>query len=124
MPVESKVGRRRRFGNDDAQLCAQGLCLEEMFGVAVPRGAIFHADSKRRREVEFTAELRQLTETAVAELHRLARMQASDSDSDTKLPPAVFKEACEACSLYEICLPRITNGNPGYARAARALFEI
>ncbi len=59
-PVEFKVGKRRRWENDDAQLCAQALCLEEMFGVAIPRGAIFHADSKRRREVEFTAELRQL----------------------------------------------------------------
>src|SRR5438445_7420699 len=29
-PVEYKVGRRRVFENDDAQLCAQALCLEEM----------------------------------------------------------------------------------------------
>ena len=59
-PVEYKKGKRRAFENDDAQLCAQGLCLEEMFGVTVERGAVFHAASKRRREVEFTAELRQV----------------------------------------------------------------
>src|SRR6266568_3840559 len=28
VPVEFKVGRRREFENDDAQLCAQALCLE------------------------------------------------------------------------------------------------
>src|SRR5262249_1050212 len=65
-PVEFKLGKRRRWHNDDAQLCAQALCLEEMFGTSVPRGAVFHADSKRRREVEFTAELRASTERAIA----------------------------------------------------------
>ncbi len=44
-PVEFKIGKRRRWENDDVQVCAQGLCLGEMFGVPVPRGAIFHADS-------------------------------------------------------------------------------
>ncbi len=115
-PVEYKKGKRRVFENDDAQLCAQGLCLEEMFGVTVERGAVFHAASKRRREVEFTAELRELTEDAIAELHRLA---ASGS-----VPAAVFKPACEECSLYEICLPRVTCGTGGAARAASRLFEI
>src|ERR1039458_5378273 len=56
-PVEYKKGKRRAFENDDAQLCAQGLCLEEMFGVTVERGAVFHMARKRRREVEFTAEI-------------------------------------------------------------------
>ena len=53
-PVEFKVGKRRQWENDDAQLCAQALCLEEMFQTTIPRGAIFHADSKRRRDIEFT----------------------------------------------------------------------
>jgi CRISPR-associated exonuclease Cas4 len=55
-PVEYKKGKRRQFENDDAQLCAQALCLEEMFKLPVERGAVFHAESKRRREVEFTPE--------------------------------------------------------------------
>ena len=114
-PVEYKKGKRRAFENDDAQLCAQALCLEEMFGVRVERGAVFHAASKRRREVEFTAELRKLTEEAVAELHRLV---ASGS-----VPAAVFKPACEGCSLYTICLPQVTGAPGGVARASRRLFE-
>ena len=60
-PVEYKKGKRRQFENDDAQLCAQALCLEEMFKLPVERGAVFHAESKRRREVEFTPALRQST---------------------------------------------------------------
>jgi CRISPR-associated exonuclease Cas4 len=114
-PVEYKKGKRRQFENDDAQLCAQALCLEEMFGVAVGRGAVFHAASKRRREVEFTPELRKVTEDALTELHGLI---ASGS-----VPAAVFKPACEECSLFNICLPKMTSHPPGLARAARELFE-
>lgn len=50
-PVEYKKGKRRRFDNDDIQLCAQALCLEEMFDVSVTEGCIYHAASKRRRQV-------------------------------------------------------------------------
>jgi CRISPR-associated exonuclease Cas4 len=126
VPVEYKKGKRRAFENDDAQLCAQGLCLEEMFGVKVLRGAVFHAASKRRREVEFTAELRKLTEEAIGELHRLVGgFQNSDLRFQMPaLPPAVFKPACEECSLYKICLPQLTGAPGGVARAARRLFEI
>ena len=70
-PVEYKRGRRRKWDNDDVQLCAQALCLEEMLGVPVLAGAIFHLTSKRRREVPFDDRLRQLTEAAVARLHEL-----------------------------------------------------
>jgi CRISPR-associated exonuclease Cas4 len=125
-PVEYKKGKRRAFENDDAQLCAQGLCLEEMFGVTVERGAVFHAASKRRREVEFTAELRKSTEQAIGELHRLVDgFQRPDLRFEMPaLPPAVFKPACEQCSLYEICLPQVTRASKCVARAAHRLFEI
>lgn len=114
-PVEYKKGLRRKFINDDAQLCAQALCLEEMFGKAVQRGAVFHAASKRRRDVGFTPELRKTTEEAIAALHLLL---------ETKIvPPAVFKTACEECSLYEICLPKLTSRPRELVRAAIRLFQ-
>lgn len=117
-PVEFKLGRRRRWENDDAQLCAQALCLEEMFGIPVPRGAVFHADSKRRREVEFTPELRRLTEEAISELHALL-----SAGPEPPLPPAVLKNACEECSLYKVCLPQVTSQPAALAQASRALFQ-
>ncbi|MEK7674309.1 MAG: CRISPR-associated protein Cas4 [Verrucomicrobiota bacterium] len=125
-PVEFKLGKRRQWENDDVQLCAQALCLEEMFHLSIPRGAVFHADSKRRREVEFTLELRQRTEAAVAELHALLReSQISDLKSQiAPLPAAVFKPACEECSLFEICLPKATAADSRAAQLARRLFEI
>jgi CRISPR-associated exonuclease Cas4 len=125
-PVEFKVGKRRQWANDDAQLCAQAMCLEEMFGGTVPRGAVFHADSKRRREVEFTAELRQRTEATAAALHALGGgFEISDLKFEIPpLPAAVFKPACEECSLFAICLPQATSAGNRAARLSGALFEV
>ncbi|HZM04847.1 MAG TPA: CRISPR-associated protein Cas4 [Candidatus Saccharimonadales bacterium] len=114
-PVEYKKGKRRQFTNDDAQLCAQALCLEEMFGMPIQHGAVFHAESKRRRDVLFTPELRSLTELAIGELHRLADAEQA--------PPAQFKPACEECSLFKICLPRVTSQPASLRRATAQLFE-
>lgn len=115
VPVEFKKGKRRKFDNDDAQLCAQALCLEEMFGLDIPRGAIFHAKSKRRREVEFTEDLRRLTEQAIEAMHRLIEAEA--------VPQAVHKPQCSECSLFDHCLPEITSVPPTLARAYRAVFD-
>ncbi len=52
-PVEFKQGKKRRWDNNEAQLCVQALCLEEMMHVSFPRGAIFHVKSQRREEVHF-----------------------------------------------------------------------
>ena len=115
VPVEFKKGKRRKFDNDDAQLCAQALCLEEMFGLDIPKGAIFHAKSKRRREVEFTEDLRHLTEQAIEAMHRLIEAEA--------VPQAVHKPQCSECSLFDHCLPEITSVPPTLTRAYRAVFD-
>ena len=115
VPVEFKKGKRRKFDNDDAQLCAQALCLEEMFGQEVPRGAIFHAKSKRRREVEFTADMRRFTEQAIEAVHQLIEAET--------VPRAVYKPQCSECSLFEGCMPEITSSPPTLAQAGREVFE-
>lgn len=124
-PVEFKLGKRRQWENDDVQLCAQALCLEEMLGVAIPRGAVFHADSKRRREVDFTLDLRARTERAVEEVHvLLSNLETNEPlRAQRRLPPAIFKPACEECSLFEICLPKATAADNRADRLSRELFK-
>ena len=58
-PVEYKHGKRRRWSNDDMQLAAQALCFE-MLGRAITKGAIYHQQSRRRREVIVDEALRRL----------------------------------------------------------------
>jgi CRISPR-associated exonuclease Cas4 len=115
VPVEYKLGRKRRWDNDDVQLCAQALCLEEMLGREVPAGAIFHAQSKTRRAVEFTPELRAQTETATARLHDLLASGA--------IPPAVLKPRCRGCSLRGHCMPEAFGNPRRLATLQNALFR-
>jgi CRISPR-associated exonuclease Cas4 len=98
-PIEYKHGPRRRHEHDDLQLCAQALCLEEMTGRPVPRGAVYHHSSRRRREVVCGADLRGRVEEAVRAVRLLLRQ--------TRLPPAVNDARCEHCSLRESCLPAV-----------------
>jgi CRISPR-associated exonuclease Cas4 len=57
-PIEYKRGKPKSHRADEVQLCAQGLCLEEMFGVPVPEGALFYGKTRRRSVVAFDTELR------------------------------------------------------------------
>jgi CRISPR-associated exonuclease Cas4 len=114
-PIEYKHGPRRRWDNDDVQLCAQALCLEEMLGVAVPAGAIFHFKSRRRREVPFDAKLRALTERTVARLHELL---AGDA-----MPPPIRMPRCRGCSLFDVCLPEVIAQRDRYADYVQQLYQ-
>ena len=97
-PVEYKNGRPGRWASDQAQLCAQALCLEERLGIAIPRGAIFYFGARRREEVVFTPALRDEVERLAAEALQLAAAGA--------LPPPLDAPAkCRDCSLQPLCLP-------------------
>ena len=93
-------------------MCAQAMCLEEMVGVPVPRGALYYAASKRRREVTIDETLRGETIAAAARYHELV--------ARAETPPAQLQPKCANCSLREICLPELSTlplGEP--ARALR-----
>ncbi|MBN8438534.1 MAG: CRISPR-associated protein Cas4 [Candidatus Accumulibacter sp.] len=98
-PVEYKHGVKKQHDNDDLQLAAQALCLEEMFGRPILRGAIFHARSKRRREVMFTSQLRAATEQTVASIRQMPMAQ-------TMPPPLINDTRCRECSLIDLCQPQ------------------
>lgn len=98
-PVEYKVGKKRTWGHEVLQLCAQAICLEEMLGVRVPTGAIYYVGSRRRREIVFTTRDRE----AVAQATRDIRVMLAEQ----RLPDAVDDARCPNCSLVDACTPRI-----------------
>ncbi len=114
-PVEFKHGRKRRAVHDDVQLAAQAICLEEMFSRPVPRGAIYHASSHRRREVAITEELRRLV---VESAEAIRSMLASG-----RLPPPVNDRRCDQCSLNAICDPAGTAAIERQVAALDSLFQ-
>ncbi|OFZ67159.1 MAG: CRISPR-associated protein Cas4 [Betaproteobacteria bacterium RBG_16_56_24] len=96
-PVEYKHGVRKKRLNDDLQLVAQALCLEEMTGKPILHGAIYHHGSRRRREVAITQELR---DKVIDTVNAIRAMMDSG-----KLPPPANDARCKECSLKEICQP-------------------
>jgi len=102
-PVEYKISRLwpQKLARQAAevQLCAQGLCLEEMFGQPVPEGAIFSKTSQRRRVVPLSPELRAQTLATLEALRRLLAQEA--------LPRPAADERCRYCSLQGICMPHL-----------------
>jgi CRISPR-associated exonuclease Cas4 len=115
-PVEYKHGPHREQEHDDLQLCAQALCLEEMTEQSVPRGAIYHHSSRKRREVEFTPELR----ARVAEVTQAIRSMLASKH----LPPPVNDRRCNHCSLQESCMPAVIDEGRRASAVVRDLFII
>lgn len=98
-PVEYKRGRPKSHDADRVQLCAQALCLEEMWQAPVPDGALFYGKTRRREEVAFDTDLRRTTEEACRRLHELVAAGIT--------PPAVFEPKCRRCSLRPLCRPEV-----------------
>jgi len=107
-PVEYKRGKPKAHRADEVQLCAQAICLEEMFGGEVPEGALFYGMTRRRLTVAFDAALRGLTaDTAAAARANIAA---------GRTPPPVRMPACRRCSLEILCQPARLEKPPQIAR--------
>ena len=98
-PVEYKHGSPRSDTANEVQLCGQAMCLEEMLCCNIPVGAIYFGETRRRIEVEFTPELRRQVRDALAEMHALFQKGYTP-----KVKPS---KACNACSLKDLCLPKL-----------------
>jgi CRISPR-associated exonuclease Cas4 len=115
-PVEFKHGPKRKHTHDDIQLAAQAMCLEEMLGKPVAQGAIYHASSRRRREVIIDTGLRDLVERTADAI----RTCIANGD----LPPPVNDARCEQCSLKHICQPEVMDDTRGQALLRNSLYDI
>lgn len=108
LPVEYKRGKPKAHRADEVQLCAQGLCLEEMLDAEIGLGCLYYGERRRRTEVAFDSELRDLvaaTVTAVRECFT------------SGITPLAEYEArrCDACSLIDVCQPHALRFRRGAA---------
>ena len=98
-PVEYKVGKPKPHRADEVQVCAQALCLEEMFAIEVPAGFLFYGKTQRRFEVPFDKELRSLTALVIQNAREVLMCIV------TPLPR--YSKGCKSCSLVNDCLPDV-----------------
>lgn len=98
-PVEYKKGKPKLTEEDKLQVVAQALCLEEMFSTRVAQGAIFYGETRRREQIEITEELREEVIHMLAEMHQYYARKYTPKVKPSKV--------CNACSLKDICLPKL-----------------
>ncbi|TLU76511.1 CRISPR-associated protein Cas4 [Mannheimia varigena] len=98
-PVEYKHGKPKPTGMDEIQLCAQALCLEEMTGQRIEEGALWYQQTRHRHTVLFSDELRTQTLSVIQAVRSL--LQSGQT------PPPNYGKHCNACSLLEICQPKL-----------------
>lgn len=114
-PIEYKRGHPKENDADRLQLCAQALCLEEMLCCPIPEGALFYGEIRRRESIVFTDELRTQVRKLLEEMHDLYQRGYTP-----KVKPGKF---CNACSLKEICLPKLARVKSVSSYLAAAMEE-
>jgi CRISPR-associated exonuclease Cas4 len=97
-PVEYKRSAKGDFANDELQVCAQALCLEEMTGQIIDRGYVYYFQSHQRQLVELTPDLRNMTMQSIASVRELL--------GTGKMPKPIYTDRCQGCSLQPQCLPK------------------
>lgn len=108
LPVEYKRGRPKAHRADEVQLCAQALCLEEMRATEISHGCLYYGERRRRTEVTFDGELRELVARSAEAVHRCMREGAT--------PVAEYEtRRCGACSLLNVCQPHALRFRRGAA---------
>ncbi|PSB01137.1 CRISPR-associated protein Cas4 [Merismopedia glauca] len=109
-PIEYKRGNKGEWNNDEMQVCAQALCLEEMMGKEIKIGYIYYAQSNQRQLVEINEDLRK---QAIATLNLVTNLLQTGI-----APPPVYSQKCRGCSLYSQCLPQANKKMQTYQEVA------
>ena len=114
-PVEYKRGREKREPCDEAQLCAQALCLEEMLAAPIPQGFLFYGETRQRIAVDLKPELRQFVQAMASEMQQYFQRGYT--------PRVRTSKACRSCSLADICLPALQENSLPASRYIRQQIE-
>lgn len=110
-PVEYKRGNKKEDDCDEAQLCAQAIALEDIFGITIIEGALYYGERERRVPVKFDSLLRERVRKLSLEMH-----EAFASGVTAK---PVFAPKCKSCSLVDICKPKMSFGSGSTERYMR-----
>lgn len=101
VPVEYKRGKKKQHDADRLQLCAQSICLEEMFCCEIKAGYLYYNETRSRERVELDSSLRAAVQDMSLKMHKLFSQRCT--------PTATKKPACRSCSLESLCIPQMTN---------------
>ena len=100
-PVEYKRGHSKPDERDEVQLAAQAMCLEEMYGINIPYGALYYDEVKHRETIAISDGLRKTTQQCAKQMHDIFKSGI--------MPKPVKASHCRNCSLKDICIPEMSD---------------
>lgn len=100
-PIEYKRGKAKEDNSDKLQLLAQAYCLEEMLETRINKGYLFYFETRRREEINFSEEHREMMFQMFDEMHSYMERGYT--------PKVRVNKKCKTCSLKDICLPVLNN---------------
>lgn len=98
-PIEYKRGEPKEDDADILQLTAQAICLEEMLNCEIKKGYIFYGKINHRVEVVFNSNLKNSVIEMCKEMHETYKRRYT--------PKVKTGKKCNACSLKNLCIPKL-----------------
>jgi CRISPR-associated exonuclease Cas4 len=109
-PVEFKRGKKKPDDTDRVQLCAQILCLEEMFGITIESGQFYYLQEHRRTNEIVDTSLREKTTALIKQIMNIR-------EAGETMVAKYEKRKCDNCSMVDWCMPK--NAGAGRKQVAR-----
>ncbi|EPE60582.1 hypothetical protein L479_03046 [Exiguobacterium sp. S17] len=99
IPVEYKRGKPKVGKEDELQLAAQAICLEEMFLCQITEGYLYYNETRHRHPVLLSESLKHEVREIVEKMNDYYRRRHT--------PKVKTGPHCKSCSLQNICLPEL-----------------
>lgn len=98
--VEYKRGKAKKDNRDVVQVAAQVMCLEEKYNIQIESADLFYFSTKKRETIAITNQLKDEVRAIAAQMHTMYENKLT--------PDAEYFKNCTMCSLYDLCMPRLT----------------
>lgn len=98
--VEYKRGKAKKDNRDAVQVAAQVMCLEEKYNIQIESADLFYFSTKKRETIAITDQLKDEVRAIAAQMHTIYENKLT--------PDAEYFKNCTMCSLYDLCMPRLT----------------
>lgn len=99
VPIEYKRGTPKENDADRLQLCCQAMCLEEMLVCEIEEAYLYYGETGHRTKVLLEESLREKVKEMLLEMHEYYQRRYT--------PRVKPSNSCQACSLKDLCLPRL-----------------
>lgn len=98
-PVEYKRGKPKPDERDIVQLCAQAICLEEMYKIKIESGSLYYGETRHHEQIGFDDNIRGHVKKLSEKMHHLF--------AEGITPSANYTKRCKQCSMMELCMPKL-----------------